>query len=244
MMRAHRVWSVAAIAAASVILGLGATAVVHSGGWSQRPAPTPGPGGYPSGPGYGPNPGGPGVWGSPMMGPWRQYPAATACPVPALPGAVVDVNLTDMGSMMGPWGRSMMGRTGMMGPRMMPGMGMMRILVYPTPIPAGQVSLRVTNTGALAHELVVLPLPAGQLPGQRLSGPDGRVDEAGSLGEASRSCGADKGDEQSPDYGIAPQASGWATLTLAPGRYELICNIAGHYVSGMYAELDVTGAPK
>ncbi len=30
------------------------------------------------------------------------------------------------------------------------------------------------------------------------------------------------------------------TLTLTPGRYELLCNIAGHYGSGMYTELDVT----
>lgn len=56
---------------------------------------------------------------------------------------------------------------------------MMRILVYPTPIPAGQVSLRVTNSFALSHELIVLPLAPGQLSGQRLSGPDGRVDESG-----------------------------------------------------------------
>ena len=132
----------------------------------------------------------------------------------------------------------------MMGPRVMPGMGMMRILVYPNLIPAGQVSLRVTNRGALSHELVVLPLAPGQLSGHRLSGPDSRVDESGSLGEVSRTCGPDKGDEQSPDDGIAPHDSGWTTLALAPGRYELICNIAGHYVAGMSAELDVIGAAK
>jgi uncharacterized cupredoxin-like copper-binding protein len=33
---------------------------------------------------------------------------------------------------------------------------------------------------------------------------------------------------------------GWTTITLPPGRYELICNIAGHYGAGMYTELDVT----
>ena len=50
--------------------------------------------------------------------------------------------------------------------------------------------------------------------------------------------------EQSSDYGIAPGTSGWTTLTLPPGCYELICNIAGHYGAGMYAVLDVTGPPK
>ncbi|MHA7666594.1 sulfocyanin-like copper-binding protein [Mycolicibacterium sp. HS_4_1] len=200
--RAHRAWSVLAIAAASLILGLAATAVAYPGRW-------------------------------------RQYPSAPTCSVPALPGTVTQVNLTDMGPMMGPWGRSMMGRYPMMGQHMMPGMGMMRIMVYPNLIPAGQISLRVDNTGTVAHEMVVLPLPAGQLPGQRVSGADGRVDEAGSLGEASRTCGADQGEENSPEYGIAPQSTGWTTLTLSPGRYELICNIAGHYAAGMYAELDV-----
>ena len=40
--------------------------------------------------------------------------------------------------------------------------------------------------------------------------------------------------------GIAPGASGWTTVTLTPGRYELICNITGHYWTGMYTELDVS----
>ena len=220
-MRTHRGWPVLAIAAASVILGLTATVVVQESGGMTRP---------PAGTGSVSYPNGSAGWGRPMMGTWRQYPAAAPCPVPALPGSVVDVNLTDMGSMMGP--------------RVMPGMGMMRILVYPNLIPAGQVSLRVTNRGALSHELVVLPLAPGQLSGHRLSGPDSRVDESGSLGEVSRTCGPDKGDEQSPDDGIAPHDSGWTTLALAPGRYELICNIAGHYVAGMSAELDVIGAAK
>ncbi len=134
---------------------------------------------------------------------------------------MVDVTVTDMGAMMGPgmMGPGMMGRGGMMGPGWngpngangpgqtgyrYPGMGMMRIVVTPASVPAGPVSLRVLNTGGLSHELVVLPLAQGQYPGWRVTGPDGKVDESGSLGEASRTCGADKGDDQSPQYGIAP----------------------------------------
>jgi uncharacterized cupredoxin-like copper-binding protein len=30
------------------------------------------------------------------------------------------------------------------------------------------------------------------------------------------------------------------TITLAPGRYELICNLPGHYAAGDYTELTVT----
>ena len=64
---------------------------------------------------------------------------------------------------------------------------------------------------------------------------DNKVDESASLGHVEGSCGADEGD------GIVPGATGWTTVTLAPGRYELICNIAGHYRAGMYALLEVTG---
>src|SRR5262249_1530816 len=82
----------------------------------------------------------------------------------------------------------------------------------PTSVPAGVVSLKVTNTGYLTHELVVLPLAAGHLPGTRTVGNDGKVDETGSLGEASASCTAGEGD------GITSGSSGWVTLHLPAGR--------------------------
>jgi uncharacterized cupredoxin-like copper-binding protein len=112
--------------------------------------------------------------------------------------------------------------------------GMMRIFITPRNVPHGTVSIRVINTGALTHELVVLPLPARQDIGQRPIAADGTVDEAGSLGEASRTCGAGPGD------GIVAGAAGWTTLTLGPGRYELVCNLPGHYAARMYTELDIT----
>jgi uncharacterized cupredoxin-like copper-binding protein len=34
-------------------------------------------------------------------------------------------------------------------------------------------------------------------------------------------------------------AASWVTLTLRLGRYELVCNLPGHYAIGMHAELDV-----
>ena len=46
-------------------------------------------------------------------------------------------------------------------------------------------------------------------------------------------CGAGSGE------GVAPGASSWVTLTLAPGRYELVCNFPGHYAAGMYTQLTV-----
>ena len=140
------------------------------------------------------------------------------CSAPGLPGTVVNVDLVDMSGrmMMGGWGG-----------------GMMRVLTSRAQVPAGTVSFRVINTGSLVHELVVIPLTSGQGVGERAVGADGRVDETGSVGEASKTCGAGAGD------GINPGAIGWVTLTLAPGNYELVCNLPGHYAAGMYALLAV-----
>jgi uncharacterized cupredoxin-like copper-binding protein len=146
----------------------------------------------------------------------------TGCAVPTLAGTVVDVTLTDMGRMMG--GSMMRGGPG--------SRGLARVFASRGVVAAGTVSLRVVNQGMWTHELVVLPLPPGQGAGARTVGPDGQVDEAGSLGEASRSCGAGAGD------GIAAGAVGWVTLTIGPGRYELVCNLPGHYAAGMHTELD------
>lgn len=56
----------------------------------------------------------------------------------------------------------------------------------------------------------------------------------GSLGEASNSCGSGAGS------GIRAGTSSWLTMTLKPGRYELVCNLPGHYTAGMHTELDVS----
>jgi uncharacterized cupredoxin-like copper-binding protein len=96
------------------------------------------------------------------------------------------------------------------------------------------VSFAVTNTGGLLHELVILPLPADRSAGQRTTGADGRVDESGAVGEASAACAEGAG------AGIPPGASSWTTLTLPPGRYELVCNYPGHYRAGMHTVLEVT----
>lgn len=46
------------------------------------------------------------------------------------------------------------------------------------------------------------------------------------------------GDDNRRD-GIEPGASSWTTVTLAPGRYELVCNLPGHYAAAMYTRLTV-----
>lgn len=163
-------------------------------------------------------------WGSwsgwmrhgPMMG----GAAPAACATPSLPGTIVHVTLMSMGSpMMG--GPMMGGRT-------------MRLLPDRTTVPAGTVSFVATNASPITHELVVLPLASGQPVGDQPVGADNTVSETGSLGEASKACGAGHGD------GITAGSAGWVTLDVAPGRYELVCNLPGHYAAGMYAPLTVS----
>lgn len=141
--------------------------------------------------------------------------------VPDLPGTVVHVVVGDMG---GP----MMRRQGGMSKA-----GMFLRIDQAT-VPHGSVSFVVTNRGNRDHELVVLPLDGDQRAGSREIGPDRRVDESGSLGEVADSAGG------SDDDGIAPGATGWVTLDLPAGRYELVCNLPGHYAAGMFSELTVS----
>jgi uncharacterized cupredoxin-like copper-binding protein len=101
-------------------------------------------------------------------------------------------------------------------------------------VPHGIVTFRVTNAGAVKHEMVILPLATSQTVGTRPFDVQAKIDETGSLGEASRSGSVGTGE------GIEPGASGRMTVTLAPGQYELVCNLMGHYVSGMYSKLTVT----
>ncbi|HET9655637.1 MAG TPA: hypothetical protein VFP72_09810 [Kineosporiaceae bacterium] len=146
--------------------------------------------------------------GMPMMG------MRSTCAPTHLTGSVVRVALMDMRH------------------RMMMGGGAMRLVAAPGTVRAGRVTFVARNVGRHTHELVVLPLHgarAGLLP----VGPHHRVSEAGSLGEASRSCGSGAG------QGIRPGTSGWVTLRLGAGRYELVCNEPRHYQRGMHAELVV-----
>jgi uncharacterized cupredoxin-like copper-binding protein len=143
------------------------------------------------------------------------------CAAPALSGRVVTVMLEDMGM------TRMMNGTAPLGTRMM-------LRAQPPSVPAGRVSFVVENMGWRTHEMVVLPLAAGAVAGQRAVGSDRKVDESGSLGEASANCRGGAGE------GIESGAVGWTTLTLPKGRYELLCNLPNHYEDGMRQELDVT----
>ena len=171
----------------------------------------------------GPGMNGSGMDGSGMMGGGSGYSySRLTCAAPSpLPGRTVTVMLADMGM------TQMMGGTAPLGAHMM-------LRAVPATVPAGQVSLVASNMGWRTHELVILPLAGGAVAGQRVPGPDGKVNETGSLGEVSNSCAGAAGD------GIKAGTVGWTTVTLAPGRYELVCNLPNHYADGMHQMLVVT----
>ena len=163
----------------------------------------------------------PGSSGGMMGGDQGYHYSRLSCSAPAaLPGATVQVRLADMGL------TRMMGGDAPMGSRM-------SLSVAPGSTAAGSVSFVASNIGWRTHELVVMPLTGKSSAGQRIPGTDGRIAEEGSAGEASASCAAGSGE------GITSGAIGWVTLTLAPGRYELVCNLKNHYANGMYEEFDV-----
>lgn len=93
--------------------------------------------------------------------------------------------------------------------------------------PAGVVTFKVTNVSKDAiHEMIVMYRQDQTRPLPYIDA-ENRVDEdrAGDKGEVSE---------------LDPGKSGTLTVPLKPGKYVLICNVPGHYGSGMWTEFDVT----
>jgi uncharacterized cupredoxin-like copper-binding protein len=99
-----------------------------------------------------------------------------------------------------------------------------RIKIAPARVRAGDVRLMLKNKGPDAHELIMVRAVRGRLPLRT----DGlTVDEEGLK--------AVETIEAEP-----PGTAHELLLHLKPGRYELFCNMAGHYLGGMRAVLVVT----
>jgi hypothetical protein len=98
-----------------------------------------------------------------------------------------------------------------------------RIVVKPDHIPAGEAEFVVRNQGPDTHELIIVGSRRSQLP-LRLDGLT--VDE-----EALHAVATVEG--------VAPKGEGRVRIHLAPGRYEVFCNMAGHFMAGMHGVLVV-----
>ena len=91
---------------------------------------------------------------------------------------------------------------------------------------AGDVSFTIKNNGAIPHEFIVVKTDyeLGKIP----LGENNRFDEEG---EGLTAVGEIKEWD--------PGTTGKVTLKLEPGKYQLLCNIAGHYKNGMYTGFTV-----
>jgi uncharacterized cupredoxin-like copper-binding protein len=97
----------------------------------------------------------------------------------------------------------------------------------PKVVPAGKVTIVVSNRGKVEHELVLLRT---DLKPSKI-----RIDKK-----------TDKFDEEAPGFsspgeieGIKPGKTKSTKFDLAPGHYIFVCNLVGHFRKGMYAEVMV-----
>ena len=102
----------------------------------------------------------------------------------------------------------------------------MGMTATPATVKAGKVTFRVKNSSKdTIHEMIVMYLadPSKPLP---YIAAENRVDEdkAGDKGEVSE---------------LDPGASGTLTVDLKAGKYLLICNVPGHFATGMWTEFTV-----
>jgi uncharacterized cupredoxin-like copper-binding protein len=99
-----------------------------------------------------------------------------------------------------------------------------QLTVTPNHVQAGNVRLVLRNHGPDTHELVVVR-SRSRLPLRR----DGLTVDEQTLSSVTAA---------SVD-GTGPGSAGQVRVHLAPGRYELFCNMAGHFMAGMHSELVV-----
>jgi uncharacterized cupredoxin-like copper-binding protein len=95
----------------------------------------------------------------------------------------------------------------------------------PRHLAPGRVKLVVANDGPDLHELIVVRDPSGPLP-MRTDGLTVNEEALAPVELGSLEPGA-------------PDSVRGLTVTLRPGRYEIFCNMAGHYMGGMHAVLVV-----
>ena len=91
-----------------------------------------------------------------------------------------------------------------------------KVIPSVTTVKAGKVTFVVSNVGKINHEMVVVKTIVP--PGKLKENAEHEVSEKGAVGEAV------------VDHG----KTGRVTLTLKPGKYQLLCNLPSHYTAGQY----------
>ncbi|MCP9470446.1 MAG: cupredoxin domain-containing protein [Nitrospira sp.] len=119
------------------------------------------------------------------------------------------------------------------------------VMADKTTVASGPVVFRVTNTGTLPHELVILKLHPGMTP-DTMPVKDGGVDESASGTVI----------DEIEETDLPPTVTQSKTVTLTPGEYALFCAVVenndvapgtatnqtkmSHYQLGMFAKLTVS----
>jgi uncharacterized cupredoxin-like copper-binding protein len=95
-------------------------------------------------------------------------------------------------------------------------------------VAAGPVRISVHNRGPDDHELIIIRQPAGhaRLPMRT----DGVTLDEDKLAPVTVGSGLPPG---------RPGGVRYLSVRLTPGRYMVLCNMAGHYLGGMHTELRV-----
>lgn len=105
-------------------------------------------------------------------------------------------------------------------------------------VKAGMVTFKLKNTGSIEHELIVIrtDLDSGGLPTDE----DGAAVEHGAVvphgaggGDGAKHAGAHVGTH------VPSGEAASVKIKLEPGRYALVCNLPGHYASGMHSNFTV-----
>ncbi|MHB8618901.1 MAG: cupredoxin domain-containing protein [Chloroflexota bacterium] len=104
----------------------------------------------------------------------------------------------------------------------------MSIALNQASAPAGTVVFTVKNAGQMEHEMVLLKTDIAQDKVPPRPNDGSKVQETGNGIE-------DLGEVEA----LAAGTSKDLTLQLKPGKYVLICNVAGHYAAGMHAAFTV-----
>ena len=103
--------------------------------------------------------------------------------------------------------------------------------VTPSTTPgSGSVTFTVSNDGTVPHEFVVLKTdtPSAEIPLGKFEGEPDRINED--------TAGTNVGETGD----MEPGTTKTVTIDLAPGHYVFLCNLPGHFQSGMHFDVTVS----